>query len=70
MAGGTTVTVSGSGFALGTSGTVFTFGKVMATSVNCTTTSVCTVVAPAVTMANSDSDRNRRHIEQRADPAR
>ena len=34
VAGGTDVSVSGSGFALGTSGTVFEFGKVMATSVN------------------------------------
>ena len=51
VGGGTNVTVSGSGFALGTSGTVFKFGKVMAASVNCTTTSVCTVVAPAATKA-------------------
>jgi hypothetical protein len=45
--GGTTVTVSGIGFAVGTSGTTFKFGGAAATSVNCATTTACTVVSPA-----------------------
>lgn len=45
-AGGTAVTVTGAGFALG-SGTKFEFGKAPATSVECTSTSSCTVLTPA-----------------------
>jgi len=45
--GGTPVTVSGSGFELGKHGTTFHFGKEEATSVECTTSTECTVVAPA-----------------------
>jgi hypothetical protein len=47
IAGGTSLTVTGSGFALGSSATVFKFGKPKATSVNCTSSTECTVVAPA-----------------------
>jgi hypothetical protein len=36
----------GAGFATG-SATAFKFGKVLATSVDCTSTTACTVVAPA-----------------------
>jgi hypothetical protein len=46
-AGGTPVTVSGSGFAIGAGATVFTLGKGIATSVDCTTSSTCTMLAPA-----------------------
>jgi IPT/TIG domain-containing protein len=46
LAGGTAVTVTGTGFALG-SGTVFKFGSLLATSVDCTSVTQCTVVAPA-----------------------
>jgi alpha-tubulin suppressor-like RCC1 family protein len=46
-AGGTSVTVTGSGFALGTTATRFLFGSTRATSVNCTSTTTCTVVSPA-----------------------
>jgi alpha-tubulin suppressor-like RCC1 family protein len=46
-AGGTSVTVTGSGFALGTTATKFHFGRAKATSVNCTSTTTCTVVSPA-----------------------
>jgi streptogramin lyase len=46
-AGGTSVTVSGAGFALGTTATKFKFGKTKATSLNCTSSTECTVVAPA-----------------------
>jgi alpha-tubulin suppressor-like RCC1 family protein len=46
-AGGTTVTVTGSGFALGTTGTTFKFGALLSPSVDCTSTTQCTVVSPA-----------------------
>jgi hypothetical protein len=46
VAGGTSVTVTGTGFALG-SGTVIKFGTTNGTSVNCTTSTSCTVTAPA-----------------------
>jgi large repetitive protein len=44
--GGTTIVVKGAGFATG-SATAFKLGKVPATSVDCTSTTACTVVAPA-----------------------
>jgi hypothetical protein len=47
VAGGTHITVTGDGLAPGTKGTVFKFGTARATSVNCTSTTECTVVAPA-----------------------
>jgi alpha-tubulin suppressor-like RCC1 family protein len=46
-AGGTSVTVTGSGFALGTTGTTFKFGTLPSSSVDCTSTTSCTVVSPA-----------------------
>ena len=46
-AGGTSVTVTGTGFALGTSATRFQFEKTPASSVECSSTTTCTVVAPA-----------------------
>ncbi|HYM53979.1 MAG TPA: IPT/TIG domain-containing protein [Solirubrobacteraceae bacterium] len=46
-AGGTSVTVTGSGFALGTAATSFKFGKAKATSVECTSGTSCTMLAPA-----------------------
>jgi alpha-tubulin suppressor-like RCC1 family protein len=45
-AGGTSVMVTGAGFALGTTATKFKFGSVVAKSVNCTSTTTCTVVSP------------------------
>jgi hypothetical protein len=44
--GGNQVTVTGTGFAPGT-GTVMLFGKVSATNVSCSSTTTCTVTAPA-----------------------
>jgi hypothetical protein len=44
-AGGTSVTISGSGFALGAA-TTFKFAAGIATSVNCASTSSCTAVSP------------------------
>ena len=46
-AGGTKVTVTGAGFALGKTATSFEFGSTTPTSVNCTSTTTCIVVAPA-----------------------
>jgi alpha-tubulin suppressor-like RCC1 family protein len=46
-AGGASVTITGAGFALGTTATTVKFGTAKATSVNCTSATSCTVVAPA-----------------------
>jgi alpha-tubulin suppressor-like RCC1 family protein len=45
--GGTSVTVTGSGFAIGSGTTVFEFGKAPATAVECSSTSSCTLITPA-----------------------
>jgi len=45
-AGGTSVTVAGSGFATGETATTFSFGAIQAASVNCATTTSGAVVAP------------------------
>jgi len=52
-AGGTSVTVTGSGFALGTKATGFRFGKRLASTVDCTSTTSCTVLAPAAARAQT-----------------
>jgi hypothetical protein len=52
-AGGTSVTVTGAGFALG-SGTVFKFGSPKATSVNCSSSTTCTMLTPAHAAATVD----------------
>jgi hypothetical protein len=46
-AGGTSVTVTGTGFVVGTTRTTFKFGTVKATAVNCTSSTTCTLVSPA-----------------------
>jgi large repetitive protein len=46
-AGGTSVNVTGAGFALGTTATKFMFGTAKATSVNCTSSTECKVSSPA-----------------------
>ena len=51
-AGGGTVTVTGSGFALG-SGTTFKFGKVPESGASCSSTTTCTVKAPAASKAGA-----------------
>jgi len=51
-AGGTPVSITGSGFAVGTS-TAFRFGKVAATSVNCASSTSCTAVSPAAAKAGT-----------------
>lgn len=47
IAGGTSVTVTGTGFALGTAASVFKFGTTKPKSVNCTASTECTIVSPA-----------------------
>jgi alpha-tubulin suppressor-like RCC1 family protein len=51
VAGGETVTVTGSGFAVGSTATVFKFGRHKATSVLCESTTSCTMKTPAATAA-------------------
>jgi hypothetical protein len=46
-AGGTSVTLTGTGFALGTTATIVKIGLKRATSVNCTSTTMCTAVTEA-----------------------
>ncbi len=46
-AGGTNVTVTGTGFGPGASATTFKFGAMPATAVNCASSTTCTVAAPA-----------------------
>jgi hypothetical protein len=48
-AGGTSVTVTGSGFAPGVAGTTLKFGAKLGGSVECLSSTTCTVVAPAAT---------------------
>ena len=49
VAGGTAVSVSGTGFAVGTNTTQVRFGTVLSKSVSCTSATSCTAVAPAHT---------------------
>jgi hypothetical protein len=53
-AGGNRVTITGTGFALG-SGTAFKFGKASATAVECASTTSCSVTAPAATKQGRES---------------
>jgi len=53
-AGGTTVTITGSGFALGASGTIIKFGTTISKSVNCTSSERCTAVSPTHEAATVD----------------
>jgi hypothetical protein len=52
-AGGTSVTVTGTGFALG-SATIFKFGTSKATSVSCPSSTSCTMISPAHEVATVD----------------
>jgi hypothetical protein len=51
IVGGTSVTVSGSGFAVGAGATAFRFGKAEATEVQCSSTTSCTFTTPAAKKA-------------------
>jgi hypothetical protein len=46
-AGGSAVNVTGTGLLLGTKATAFKFGSSAAAAVDCTSTTTCTVIAPA-----------------------
>jgi len=48
-AGGTSLTITGSGYAPGEGITGFAFGKALATDVDCTSTSECTLLTPGTT---------------------
>jgi hypothetical protein len=47
VSGGTSVEVTGTGFAPGSTATTFKFGLAKATAVNCTSSTICTMKAPA-----------------------
>jgi alpha-tubulin suppressor-like RCC1 family protein len=53
-AGGTGVTVSGTGFAVGATATLFKFGTTKATAVNCTSSTTCTATVPAHAVGTVD----------------
>jgi alpha-tubulin suppressor-like RCC1 family protein len=53
-AGGTSVTVSGTGFVVGTTATKLRFGTALATSVNCGSTTSCKVLSPAHAVGRVD----------------
>jgi alpha-tubulin suppressor-like RCC1 family protein len=53
IAGGATVTITGTGFIPGTSATTFKFGKAKAKSAECTSTTTCLVVVPAAKTAGT-----------------
>lgn len=55
LAGGTPVTLTGTGFAVGSTETVINVGKGAATSVNCTSTTTCTGVTPASTSSKPNT---------------
>ena len=69
-AGGTPVTITGSGFALGSSGTVFHFGKAAATSVECTTSSECTAVAPPEVAGDGQRAGDRGGLDEQEERTR
>jgi hypothetical protein len=52
--GGTSVTITGTGFGLGPEATLFKFGKTNATTVECTTVTSCTVLAPSHAVGTVD----------------
>jgi alpha-tubulin suppressor-like RCC1 family protein len=56
--GGTSVTVNGTGFAIGTTATKVKFGTTLSKSVNCTSTTTCTAVAPAHAVGTVDVKAN------------
>ncbi len=53
LTGGTAVAIHGSGFATGAGNTIFAFGSVNATSVECSSTANCTAIAPAAEKAGT-----------------
>ena len=53
ISGGTTVTISGTGFSTSSGATTVDFGTTPATNVSCTSTTTCTAVSPATTSAGA-----------------
>ncbi len=53
IAGGEAVTVTGTGFALGSTATIFKFGTHRALSVSCTSTTTCTMLSPKTTVTGT-----------------
>jgi alpha-tubulin suppressor-like RCC1 family protein len=53
VVGGVIVTITGSGFIPGTSATTFKFGKAKASSVECASTTTCTVLSPVAKTAGT-----------------
>jgi hypothetical protein len=54
--GGTPVTVTGTGFEIGEAGTIIAFAGRRATSVDCTSTTECSAIAPEMASAEFDRD--------------
>ena len=67
-AGGTSVTVTGTGFAVGTTATSFLFGTTKATLVKCLSTTECTLVAPAHAVGAVDVKATVNKITSLAEP--
>ena len=68
-AGGTSVTITGAGFAPGKTATVFKFGTTKGTSVNCTSTTECIVVAPAHAVGKVDVKATVNKVSSPKEPA-
>lgn len=61
-AGGTEVTVTGSGFEPGDSGTTFLVGKNAAASVECLSSTVCTMIVPPAYKGKAATDKVTAHV--------
>jgi hypothetical protein len=64
IAGGTLVTLTGSGFALGETATEVLVGSAVATSVDCSSTTTCTAVTPAAAKAGTADVRVSIHSNE------
>jgi phospholipase C len=68
-AGGSSVSVRGTGFGLGTRATSFRFGSSRAASVECSSTTTCTVITPAHEAGTVDVKAIVKQVEARKTPA-
>ncbi len=69
VGGGTEVTVTGSGFEPGASGTTFVFGKGAATSVECSSSTTCTMVSPPAYKGKTGTVQARATVGGKKSPA-
>jgi hypothetical protein len=69
-AGGTEVTITGSGFEPGTSATTFVFGKAAATSVECSSSTTCTAVSPPAVKGKAGVVQVRATVNGKKSPAK